>query len=235
MPPAFVLSQDQTLHKNYFNNFRCLSFLRESTSSISLCDLNYIQIQCKLSGYIALFNFQTTFSFSTDRLSTSLYHLANRSVIFNLAQVWHLSNFIFNFFKLFFISTSAVRLSANCGVRFNISQFWSLSNLLAKFFKIFFNSAFRKLQQLLAAWFLIYHRFLFCQILNSTFFDFFINHRFRKLKLFRRQGFKLPHNDKIANLNFKILWILLFLGLFELFLSLNSPLWRLKRWLFGTP
>ena len=61
MPPAFVLSQDQTLHKNYFNNSRCQSLFKKNRfSSISLCDLNYIQIQCKLSGYIALFNFQTT-------------------------------------------------------------------------------------------------------------------------------------------------------------------------------
>ena len=110
-------------------------FLRRIDLARFLCVIwNYIQIQCKLSGYIALFNFQTTFSFIADRLSTSLHHLANRSVIFNLAQVWHLSNFIFNFFQTFFISTSAVRLSANCGVRFNISQFWGLSNLFAKFF-----------------------------------------------------------------------------------------------------
>ena len=80
-------------------------FKRIDLARFLLCDLNYIQIQCKLSGYIALFNFQTTFSFIADRLSTSLHHLANRSVIFNLAQVWDLSNLVFNFFQTFFIST----------------------------------------------------------------------------------------------------------------------------------
>ena len=109
MPPAFVLSQDQTLHKNYFNNSRCQSLFKKNRfSSISLCDLNYIQIQCKLSGYIALFNFQTTPSITADRISTRLIRSPNRSVSFNLAQVWDLSNFVLNFFSNFFISTPPI-------------------------------------------------------------------------------------------------------------------------------
>ena len=101
MPPAFVLSQDQTLHKNYFNNSRCqFLFKKNRFSSISLCDLNYIQIQCKLSGYIALFNFQTTLSY----LQLIVYQLAQScdcSVMFNLAQFWDLSNLILNFSQTF--------------------------------------------------------------------------------------------------------------------------------------
>ena len=179
-------------------------FKKNRFSSISLCDLNYIQIQCKLSGYIALFNFQTTFSFIADRLSTSPLSLPNCGVIFNLAQVWDLSNFVFNFFQTFFISTSPFRFAANCGMKFNISQFWNLSNLISNFFLIFFNHRRSQAFQLLAAWFLIYHQKSFCQISFQTFSHFFINRLPDELGLFRRQGFKLPHNFKIANLNSKI-------------------------------
>ena len=139
MPPAFVLSQDQTLHKNYFNNSRCqFLFKKNRFSSISLCDLNYIQIQCKLSGYIALFNFQTTFSFTADRLSTSLLHLANRSVIFNLAQVWRLSNFIFNFFKLFYFNLAALAFQQIAAWYLIYHRLKFCQTLIQTFLKVFF-------------------------------------------------------------------------------------------------
>ena len=122
-------------------------FLRRIDLARFLCVIwNYIQIQCKLSGYIALFNFQTTFSFIADRLSTSLHHLANRSVIFNLAQVWHLSNFIFNFFQtfLFQLQPLACQRFAAWGLLYH--SFEVCQTYLQSFFKFFFNSAFRKLQ-----------------------------------------------------------------------------------------
>ena len=142
MPPAFVLSQDQTLHKNYFNNSRCQIFFKKNRfSSISLCNLNYIQIQCKLSGYIALFNFQTTAATQRPALSSApLNSEPFCGVLFNITQVCVLSNFIFNFFfKLFYFSSALIR-SANRGMRFNISQFWNLSNLFSNFFESFLSA-----------------------------------------------------------------------------------------------
>ena len=117
-------------------------FLRRIDLARFLCVIwNYIQIQCKLSGYIALFNFQTTFSLLNWSFINSLDSLTNRSVSFNLAQVWDLSNFVLNFFQTFFISTTVVRFAAFCDVRFNISQFWNLSNLISNFFWKFFFAA----------------------------------------------------------------------------------------------
>ena len=72
----------------------------------------------------------------------------------------------------------------------------------------------------ICAWSLIYHSFEICQILFQSFFDFFINRLPVELGLFRRQGFKLPHNFKIANLNSKIFAFFMLFNLFQAVLSL---------------
>ena len=100
--------------------------------------------------------------------------LPNCGVRFNISQVWRLSNFVLNFFQTFLFQPRR-SIEPNCGVRFNISQFWNLSNLISNFFEVFFAALPRNAFQRFAAWGLIYHKNLTCQILFEAFFDFFIS------------------------------------------------------------
>ena len=139
MPPAFVLSQDQTLHKIILTTSVVMIFLKNRLSSISLCNLNYIQINvnCQVTSHYSIFK-QLSATIA-DRLSTSPLRLPNCGVTFNLSQVWDLSNFVFNFFQTFlFQPCRSVYRQPNRGLRFNISQFELLSNLISNFFRFFY-------------------------------------------------------------------------------------------------
>ena len=145
MPPAFVLSQDQTLHKNYFNNFRCLTLFKKDRFSSIFCVIwttFKFNVNCQVTSHYSIFKQLSVYS--TDRLSNSLDSLTNRSVLFNLAQVWDLSNLVFNFFQTFFISTPPFA--------FQQIAAWSLiyhglkicQILFQTFLRFFFSTAVRK-------------------------------------------------------------------------------------------
>ena len=137
MPPAFVLSQDQTLHKNYFNNFRCLTLFKRIDLARFLCVIwttFKFNVNCQVTSHYSIFK-----QLSASQLivyQPRFNSLPNCGVIFNLAQVWRLSNFVLNFFQTFLFQPRRP-VEPNCGVGFNISQFWSLSNLISNFFEVF--------------------------------------------------------------------------------------------------
>ena len=127
MPPAFVLSQDQTLRKiNYFirksdsKHLNCVVL----TTSISRC------LKLNFQGYIALFNFQSATTFLWCLI---IYH-----------SLFRLSSELLKIFEIFLISVSFIS-SGPCGPQrcetlLNISSIFVLSNYFLKIFD-FFHSA----------------------------------------------------------------------------------------------
>ena len=201
MPPAFVLSQDQTLHKNYFNNSRCQIFFKKNRfSSISLCNLNYIQIQCKLSGYIALFNFQTTAATQRPALSSApLNSEPFCGVLFNITQVCVLSNFIFNFFQTFFISAQLWFVQRIAAWDLIYHSFEICQTCFQTFLKVFYQLCRLTHPAFCGMRFNISQK-TYLSNFSLNFFDLFCQPSPVWASPFRRQGFKLPHLRKIANL-----------------------------------
>ena len=106
MPPAFVLSQDQTLHKNYFNNSRCQIFLRRIDLARFLCVIwttFKFNVNCQVTSHYSIFK-QLPLTQRPALSSAPLNSEPFCGVLFNISQVCVLSNFIFNFFQTFFIS-----------------------------------------------------------------------------------------------------------------------------------
>ena len=81
-PPAFVLSQDQTLCKMIFNHFKSVKSRSLSTQSLASCELLFGIFKCSLHfkrfryKYSILFNFQGP-AF-TSRLTGDLFILPHR-------------------------------------------------------------------------------------------------------------------------------------------------------------
>ena len=153
MPPAFVLSQDQTLRKTNF-------ILSENPiQALKLCCfLNYIEIQClkmNFQGYIALFNFQSAATFLW-RLIIYYQKLLLSSQFFD--------KFLRFFISLLFFSFGAAELQRS-KTSYNIASKNCLSNWFSNFFRFFISSfCSAALSSQVAKRYLIYHRFYFCQI-----------------------------------------------------------------------
>ena len=121
MPPAFVLSQDQTL--------RIIKLYRRN--------LNL------RSNFLFWFIFFDSFWIAQCKLSVTSHYSIFKQLHHDLW--WFL----------------------------NISQIFNLSNQVLNFFQLFLILCFLSTIALWATWFLIYHKFLFCQIEFENFFDFF--------------------------------------------------------------
>ena len=104
-PPAFVLSQDQTLYKSYLNDHSRLNLYRAICHSFK----NFLYLA---SPVIDLTRFHQVFSCaSLDALPSGAFrfvrcliykvHVRNRGTVIILAHVCHLVNYYFTFFRHF--------------------------------------------------------------------------------------------------------------------------------------
>ena len=123
MPPAFVLSQDQTLRiiKLYRRNLN----LRSNFLFWFIFFDSFWIAQCKLSvtSHYSIFK--------------QLHH--DLWWFFNISQIINLSNQVLNFFQLFFNLVFFINHRSLGDMVFNVSQVFVLSNRIWKFFSIFFN------------------------------------------------------------------------------------------------
>ncbi|MPN06149.1 hypothetical protein SDC9_153405 [bioreactor metagenome] len=140
---------------------------------------NYIQIQCKLSGYIALFNFQTTAAFRQLLILAVASRPTRSGMKFNLASFPTLSTSDSNFFRFSFSPAPPPGIPSSFGdVLFKIPRFSELSNPGPNFFRFFlFNNpaSAPRIAPQSATWGLTYHDFRICQPFFRTFFRFSVN------------------------------------------------------------
>jgi len=112
--------------------------MRIQLSSIFVSNSNYIQIQCKLSGYIALFNFQTTAASLRLLISPQPQSPVRSGMRFNLASFQALSNSNLIFFRFFLSPTPAIGNLIPIGdVLFKLPRFHELSNPFPNFLPFF--------------------------------------------------------------------------------------------------
>ena len=158
MPPAFVLSQDQTLRiiKLYRRNLNLRSnFLFWFISWFFKESLN---VNCRLHRTIQFSN-----NFTTIRDGSLIYH-----------RFFNLSNQVSNFFQLFLILCflSTIALWATWFLIYHKFLFCQIE--FENFFDFFQSaiSSFKQPHLLLVTWLLIYTFFPFCQVYFSTFLHF---------------------------------------------------------------
>ena len=161
MPPAFVLSQDQTLRKINF-------ILSENPIQAFLLVLFWLHRIIDVSKWI----FKVTSHYS---IFNQLLLFLQRLIIYH--SLFRLSSEFLKYFWDFLISVSFIS-SGPCGPQrcetlLNISSIFVLSNY---FLKIFWFFSFSRSALPSGSWdakrHLIYHQILFCQTLFWRFFDF---------------------------------------------------------------
>ncbi len=134
MPPAFVLSQDQTLRENCFSEDLNLLFLFFSILTI------VSTVSSELIGYIALFSFQTAAgvnpfpSSPVDLISSPRL----RRQILNIVAFATFANQLSIFFRILFAQGRFNQRHHQRRQFFNISAVADFANHFCKFSAIFF-------------------------------------------------------------------------------------------------
>ena len=93
-------------------------------------------VNCQVTSHYSIFKQLSVYS--TDRLSNSLDSLTNRSVLFNLAQVWDLSNFVLNFFQTFLFQPPSFAFQRFAAWGLIYHSFEICQTLFQTFLKVFF-------------------------------------------------------------------------------------------------
>ena len=135
MPPAFVLSQDQTLHKIILTTSVVMIFLKNRLSSISLCNLNYIQINvnCQVTSHYSIFKQLSAIKLIVYQPRRFAYRIAAWYLIYHKFEICQI--LFSTFFKLFYF---------NPADRFIVNQIaaWDLIYHSLKFCQILFQTFF---------------------------------------------------------------------------------------------
>ena len=157
MPPAFVLSQDQTLQTKLLKPHQLqffISFFKIESwrKSLRICYNFLLRLQnsCESQNH---FSGSSHYSIFKDHfyIFSSLCIKRNRD--HNLASIFVLSSDFLNFFQKFFLSTASFKLVSQTHQRsvwgYNLAPIFVLSSDFLNFFKTFLSTAsFRFVSQL---------------------------------------------------------------------------------------
>ena len=147
MPPAFVLSQDQTLHKNYFNNQSCYKLFKRIDLARFLCVIwttFKFNVNCQVTSHYSIFKQLSAIKLIIYQPRRFAYRIAAWYLIYHKFEICQI--LFSTFFKLFlFQPCRSVSCWTNRGMRFNISQFGLLSNLISNFFSIFLSTIIKRI------------------------------------------------------------------------------------------
>ena len=158
MPPAFVLSQDQTLQTIIWYILRCVLMsdkficaffyffrihlcLKESSKPYSFKSFASLSGQVRAIRTIQFFKehqkFFTSEFFMFFSLRSSPF---NGQRVLNIAYFFNLSSEVWFFFKLFSGSSFLLMIITEAWQKFNIAYFFVLSNAIWNFFSFFFEN-----------------------------------------------------------------------------------------------
>ena len=158
MPPAFVLSQDQTLQTIIWYILRCVLMsdkficaffyffrihlcLKESSKPYSFKSFASLSGQVRAIRTIQFFKehqkFFTSEFFMFFSLRSSPF---NGQRVLNIAYFFNLSSEVWFFFKLFSGSSFLLMIITEAWQEFNIAYFFVLSNAIWNFFSFFFEN-----------------------------------------------------------------------------------------------